>query len=384
MNTLRDRIRDKVSPEIGPDYEVEVEALDQNQFDFSYVIRARQKKSVPSTPQSEPSLEGPSSSSLEGIYTASGDLNAAYLLENAKLLKEAGEYALARNIYSTLLKAGGMTDIALFEVGRCFELEGTFEKAKKNYEEAIAYQPSKRYYRALGDLLFREKEYEKAAKIFERAIRLKSLTARDLFDFYQRIGKSYSKNAQLRDAIHFYEKALEVEPQADSILVDIGKLHLRDKDVKRAKRAYSDALVINSKNGKAHLGLGCCHLVDGNPPAAHESFVRSLEVDPLDSAAVYYLVKTAYEIKRYEEAARLVAQYVNNAPISISLLYSLAGLQYHLGRYDQSIKTCEKILSLREGHSGAQKLLKLIDRKSNTNSSRRTDVSKSESVAGEG
>ena len=57
----------------------------------------------------------------------------------------------------------------------------------------------------------------------------------------------------------------------------------------------------------------------------------------------------------------MLAHYVEIAPVSASLLYSLAGLQFHVGKKREATQTAKRILQLKADHQGARDLLKRID-----------------------
>src|SRR5690348_5256656 len=63
-------------------------------------------------------------SSTEGIYLTDGKLNVPFLQRNAELLIESRDFALARNIFTTLLHSGERSDLAHYGIGRCHEAEG--------------------------------------------------------------------------------------------------------------------------------------------------------------------------------------------------------------------------------------------------------------------
>jgi tetratricopeptide (TPR) repeat protein len=127
-----------------------------------------------------------------------------------------------------------------------------------------------------------------------------------------------------------------------------------------AKRCYQDALAANPENDKAWVGLGLCSVAEGNKEAAHDAFARSLELNLRNSTAVFHLVKCAYEIKKYATAEQLLSAYVEVAPVSPSLLYSLAGLQFHVGKKNDAAITARRILQIKADHSGAKELMNRI------------------------
>jgi Tfp pilus assembly protein PilF len=166
---------------------------------------------------------------------------------------------------------------------------------------------------------------------------------------------------EMASAEKSYKKALEVDPSADEIQANLGALYLHAEKLIEAKRRFQDAFAANPKNDKALAGLGSCLLASGDQRGAHDLFAQALAINLQNSQAIFHLVKCAYEIKSYATAARIVEDYVQTSPININLLYSLAGLQFHLGRMTDSRTTCEKILELQPEHSGAKELLGMME-----------------------
>jgi hypothetical protein len=62
-------------------------------------------------------------SCLNRIYLPNGKFNVPYLLKNADILFEAGEYAAARKIYRAILQSGECTAYVMGRIEKCFEME---------------------------------------------------------------------------------------------------------------------------------------------------------------------------------------------------------------------------------------------------------------------
>jgi len=74
------------------------------------------------------------------IYLPNGKLNVTFLMKNAELLFDAGDFVLARKIYNTILRSGEMTATVLHRLGKCYEAEGKTEIAHAKFEEATFLQ----------------------------------------------------------------------------------------------------------------------------------------------------------------------------------------------------------------------------------------------------
>lgn len=298
----------------------------------------------------------------EGIYRQDGKLNTQYLLRNAELLFSSGDYPLARNIFKAILQSGERTAIALHGTGRCYEAEGKLEEARINYEESIAYHPNLDVYRHLASLLIRQKKDQNAAEVLERALNLKDIPLALRLDMHKAAGNCWTRAQINGSAERHFLRALELDPAQDEIRSNLGALHLQAGKVSEAKRSFQDAIASNPRNALAYAGLAGCLLAEGMKREAHDAFARSLEIQLNNPQALFQLVKLAYELKTYATAARILEDYTQAAPVNANLLYSLSGLQFHLGRIDDSRTTANRILEMSPHHAGAKDLLTMMER----------------------
>jgi len=328
--------------------------------------RAQAASPAPQAAQTAPAalgspIERAPQSVADGIYLADGKLNLPFLLQSADVLYSSGDYALARNIYKAIGASGDKTSIALLGTARCYEAEGKLEEARINYEESIAYHPTPEAYKALTSLLIRQKKDQQAAEVIERALHHRQLDNPIRYELHKTAGNCWGRLGQIKEAERHYRKALEIQPSADEIRTNLGALYLQGNRVPEAERHFNDALASNPKSHQALCGLGSCALAEGNKLAAHAWFARALQIELKNPTAIFHLVKCAYEIKNYAVAAKVLEDYIQVAPINIHLLYSLAGLQFHLGRASDARQTCIRIQQLNPEHTGARDLLRRLE-----------------------
>ena len=381
LRTLEEALEDFQSQESSPDEDTS-EAL-------SYLIQVRPRKRgvsragitqipehsqivSPTVIQSEPApphrpSAATASATGENIYRPDGKLNVPYLAQNADLLFASGEIALARNIYKAISASGERRGMALFGIGRCEEADGNLDEARIFYEESIAYHPTLETYHRLGALFMVQKKDQLAAEVLERALNLKDLEQAVRFELHKASGNCWTRakaEASSQAAEKHYRHALEIDPAADEIRSNLGALCLQGQRIADARRHFEDALASNPRNENAPAGLASCYLAVGEKRIAHDYFAKALEININNPSAIYHVVKCAYEIRSYATAARLVEEYIRieGATVNSNLLYSLAGLQFHLGRASDARATARLILSTNAEHSGAKELLVLIDR----------------------
>jgi len=284
-----------------------------------------------------------------------------YLSENAELLLGAGEINLARNIYRAILKSGESSEIAYAGLASCADREGLIEQAIQFAWDSVAFSPNKPGYQILSQLLVQQGRDQEAAQALGRAIRALELSAQEKAEYHKMIGNCMARLGQNPEAERSYKKALELSPASDEVQSNLGSLYLEQGQVTEAKRCYQDSIASNPSNDKAWVGLGLCHVSEGDKEAAHEAFARSLEKNLRNSTAIFHLVKCAYEIKKYSTAEKMLSNYVEVAPVSPSLLYSLAGLQFHVGKKKEASITAKRILQIKGDHQGARDLMSRIE-----------------------
>lgn len=281
-----------------------------------------------------------------------------FLIENADILFQSGETELSRNIYRAILKTGESSEVAYAGLAACADRDGLVDQAIQFAWDSVAFAPNQRGYQLLAQLLVQQGRDQEAAQALQRAIKqLTDLSSKDKGEYFKMIGNCQSRLGNVPEAERAYKKALECSPASDEAQSNLGSLYLEQGQVAEAKRCYQDAIAANPSNDKAWVGLGLCCVTEGDKESAHDAFARSLEKNIRNSTAIFHLVKCAYEIKRYSTAERILSNYVDVAPVSPSLLYSLAGLQFHTGKKENALSTAKRILQMKPDHSGAKDLV---------------------------
>lgn len=325
-----------------------------------FIVQVRPRKARPSAADSRAET-APSPAPTDGLYAGDGKLNVAYLLKNAEILLRSGDHALARNIYRSVYQSGEKTAAALLGLGRCAEAEGKLADAVEKYEESIAYHPSAEVYRTLAAAYRKLGRDRHAAESLERALTLRDLTKDERADLHATIAQAWFALQKPDLAENHLRRSIEIRPNATAF-TQLATQAREQKKLQAAKDFLLKARQIEPRNADVLHSLGEIALTEGNAREAHDCFAASLDAKIFNPPALFNLIKLAYELKTYATATRIVEDYVRAAPVNTHLLYSLAGLQFHLGRTDASIRTCQDILKISPEHAGAKDLLKLQSR----------------------
>lgn len=296
---------------------------------------------------------------------SSEEYEPSFLLENARLLEESGDYPLARNIYNALVRKGLLIPQGLAGMARTYEKEGDSEKAIRCYQEAIAYSSELPFYQGLAALQIRVGDDEAAAQSILHALGLSDLKDADKFELHKSLGNCYTRMGEYDKAEHHYRKAYELNSQSDVLQVNVGSLALQKADLDSAQKHFQKALELNPNNEKAVSGLGMVHLGRNATDRAHDCFVAALKLNLNNLGAIYNLVKCAYDLKKYGDAAQILKSYIATNPVNTNILYSYAGILFHQGEYRQANDEVTKILESNPNHAGAKELGALIKAKLN-------------------
>lgn len=298
------------------------------------------------------------------VELPNGRLNSQLLIRNAKILLAAGDVALAKNIFRALVESGECLGVAYAGMGGCYELEGKIDLAIKAYREAIIFEPTYGCLFALSELYIKKEEYQNAAGTLLRALNLSRLQSAQVFEIHKSLGSCYMQLAQLNNAEAHYRKAYELNPGSDSLHVNIGSLAMKKGDLSTALLHFKEGARINPKNGSAFTGIGLAQTGLGAKEAAHDAFVQALQINIHDVTSLYHLVKSSYELRKFEAVSELLEKYIRHNSVNSNILYSYAGILYHRGMLAEALEECEKLLSLKSDHEGARKLRDLIQEKS--------------------
>lgn len=285
----------------------------------------------------------------------------SFLLENAKVLEENNDFALARNIYQALVRKGVHIPQGLAGIARTHEREGDLAKAIRCYQEAIAYSSEFPFYQAMAALQIRLGEDQEASQSLLHSLGLPNLSDEQRFDVHKSLGNCFTRLGEYPKAEHHYRKAYELNAASDILQVNVGSLALQKGDFEAARSHFQKAMELNASNDKALSGLGMVCLSKGEAARAYDLFVSSLKLNINNLGTIFNLVKCAYELKKYDDAAMLLKRHIDQNPVNTNILYSYAGILYHQGEYSIASNEVKKILESNPGHAGAKELQELID-----------------------
>jgi tetratricopeptide (TPR) repeat protein len=201
-------------------------------------------------------------------------------------------------IYYHLTEAGdrmGAVDQILCNIGY-FWREGFWSDVVGVLEESLEFSKEKKtiadIYYALGTIIDRQGKWDKAAKYYEKSLKIKEKlgNAQSVATIYNSLGSIYADKGESRRAIGYYKKSLEIsEAIADTVGVasvygNLGSIYYRKGRWDRAIEYYEKSLEIYKKLENVHRialvynNLGSIYADKGKWSKALEYYEKSLEI----------------------------------------------------------------------------------------------------------
>jgi eukaryotic-like serine/threonine-protein kinase len=104
------------------------------------------------------------------------------------------------------------------------------------------------------------------------------------------------------------------------------------------------ALELDPLLGEAHAAMGWVHAREFEWERAQQSFGRAIELAPgLTQVYTQYSFSTLRPLSRLGEAERLLQAALRNDPLSLDVLRELAHVQFEQGRYDEAVRTFQRV-----------------------------------------
>jgi len=297
------------------------------------------------------------------IRNADGTWNLPFLQKNAELLSRHGEHAHARSIWLILSKHHQWSAQAHYHLGCGYESESALEKARMHFQESLAFEPKLDTVLALAAVQTKLKRDADAARVLERGTSLPNLAPSMKAAFQSAASNAWYRTGKLELAEAAALTAIELTPEDPKALSNLGVIRLKSGRASEAQTLFQKALQKSPSLAQPHEGLALCYLEQGQRRAAHDQLVRALAAQIANPRALQLLTRLAFELRIYSVAARILEEYISMQPVTPGLIYSLAGLQFLQGRYQDSLETCARVLGMQPAHAGATELIRRIDRK---------------------
>ena len=220
-------------------------------------------------------------------------------------------------------------------LGVAYWLSAQHERSIEQLEQAVRLSPTDERSRLmLARVLEETGETGRAEQLLVETAKAIPSSARAHF----RLGRLYEAANRTEDAVREYEAAIGIGVLTGEapLLLDIGALHHRDFDAKRAEAAFARAVAVRPNDSVAHRERGRALLDLGRTDAAFVELAAALLVDAKDYESFVTLGQIHLDAGRYPQAARLLTRAIAIEPDEPEAYYALATVLARSGRGDEA------------------------------------------------
>lgn len=115
--------------------------------------------------------------------------------------------------------------------------------------------------------------------------------------------------------VNFLKSVLKDDPNNVNAWVKLGNVNMDSGNYPEAINAYSRALELKPDDLFVRVDMGSCYRYSGQQQRAIEEYKKVLAVDPNHSFANKNLaIVLAYDLKRYDEAAKVLENFLKKNP----------------------------------------------------------------------
>lgn len=194
----------------------------------------------------------------------------------------------------------------------------------------------------VGNCYSLQKEHETALKFLKRAIQLQP----EFSMAHTLCGHEYFAIEDFNQAFRSYEKAICTDKRNFKALWGIGSISIKQEKFGRAIHYYDRARQINPFNPTLYTYIGIAYVREGKIDKGLKFFIESENRDPTNSANLFQKVSALNELGRQGEALDILKQLVEKHPKESSIHVELGKLYKSMDQREQALVHFNKALDL--------------------------------------
>lgn len=185
------------------------------------------------------------------------------------------------------------TEIEMYDdVVDCYKRAGKLPLARKIVKERLAIQETPRMWAALGDLTKEPEHYERAIELSKGRYSAAFVS----------LGAYYFDNKELEKAAENYEKALKIRPLAPFVWFRLGTISMQLERWDTALRAFSEVVQQEPTEGEAWANVAAIHMQNKKPVEAYPALNEALKYCRNNWRIWVSKLYTCLDLAKYDEA----------------------------------------------------------------------------------
>ncbi len=217
-----------------------------------------------------------------------------YSLRARELLKKK-QYRPAQVLLQKGLTEVGKTAEAHHLLGIALFLQGFFKESLKQFQKAVEREARAEYFLNLSIALNELGQYERASKVYEKALRLKSQAQEEswkeeLMEKHSQTAQVYLRKDKLKPALTEYIKA-DKSFSTPFVKIEIAKLLWKLNQKTLAEKYLKSFIQLYPKNIPARLLKAKWHFANKDLPLSINEWENVLKLEPNNQTAMNALLK---------------------------------------------------------------------------------------------
>lgn len=290
---------------------------------------------LPAQGQQAKSLKAPQGS----VQSVRNPLND--LLDEAQAALDKNDYPAAIPPLQKFIAEKPDVAYAHFQLAYAYTALKRSDEAQAEYEKCVALDPKMPEAQLNLGVLLLEKDPAAAVAPLRKAVELLPSQSRPRY----LLGVAQERSGDLHGAAESFEGASRLDPKDVDLLIQLGRLYLKNGRPADAEQKFHTALGLDSKSPPALQGLALS-LDAGKKPGAADAFRDYLAVQPQDSPARARLVHLLVEQGQYDAALAELDKSGAGQPPTVETLKLKADIEIGQKKLDAAIATLKQAVAI--------------------------------------
>ncbi|WP_321373766.1 tetratricopeptide repeat protein [uncultured Draconibacterium sp.] len=219
-------------------------------------------------------------------------------------------------------------------------IDKNYDKALQEIDKELAVNPSSALFYKKGVVYKNLQDYQKALEAFLSGLQYNASNVVML----EETAECFSILGNNQDAISFYEKAIQVDPENLALAGKLGRVHINLNDYKTAYNVFSGIYEKDSSNVYWNKQLAYCSFRVFQREQARDLYERVLDANPRDHGTYINLIHCYNWKKEATEIMATIDSGLVQFPADKDLLFEKAMFFYKTKRYGPAMLQFEKYL----------------------------------------
>jgi len=217
-------------------------------------------------------------------------------------------------------------------------LNKKYDEALAKIEQQISQNPTAQIYFKKGVVFSNLQKYQEAVKAFSEALKFEPGN----IEIITELAEDLSILGNQHDAITYYKKAINIEPNNLALKAKLGRVYISKKEIKKAFELFTEIYAIDSTNVYWNKQFAFCSFQTGKRLQAVHLYEKVLEANPRDYGTYANLIHSYSREKEPEEILATIEKGLLQFPGNAELILERANFYFRTRNYEPAMNEFEK------------------------------------------